>query len=217
MKYISLGLHCSVSIALQKLNLREYCYPFDWLWCPSKTSYEILDVLFKEGIDKAIEYMTTDYNYYNHTGKNEFVPSSEPTVWYMNKRTGLGITHYEVDDEFKQKLRRRFERLLRDINSDELTFIYADACNPRDNYSLGFEYYGTDATDYLIKIYDLITRKNENIKILYFCWDERKKENNKITYISFPHQDHCLDVVEIIRLFLTSPKKETTESQVEVY
>lgn len=31
-----------------RANLREYSYPFDWLWSPGKTTYNIL---INDGID----------------------------------------------------------------------------------------------------------------------------------------------------------------------
>jgi hypothetical protein len=45
MKVIPLGLQCSVPEGIKRANLREYSYPFDWLWSPSKTTYNILNIL----------------------------------------------------------------------------------------------------------------------------------------------------------------------------
>jgi hypothetical protein len=42
------------------------------------------------------------------------------------------------------------------------------------NYTLDGIEYGTDATEYLLKTYDLLYKINNNIKIVYFCWIERK-------------------------------------------
>ena len=41
MKVITLGLQCSVPEGIKRAKLREYSYPFDWLWSPSKTTYNI--------------------------------------------------------------------------------------------------------------------------------------------------------------------------------
>ncbi len=54
MKCIPLGLQCHVPYAINNASLREYSYPFDYLWTPSKTSYTILDILINDGIEKAI-------------------------------------------------------------------------------------------------------------------------------------------------------------------
>ena len=45
MKFIPIGLQCSVPEGIKRAKLREYSYPFDWLWTPSKTTYLILNIL----------------------------------------------------------------------------------------------------------------------------------------------------------------------------
>ena len=45
---------------------RDCSYPFDWLWTPSKTTYNILNILLTNGINEAVEYMTTGYTYYTY-------------------------------------------------------------------------------------------------------------------------------------------------------
>ena len=68
MKVIPLGLQCSVPEGIKRANMREYSYPFDWLWTPSKTTYNILNILINDGIENAVEYMTTGYTYYRWLG-----------------------------------------------------------------------------------------------------------------------------------------------------
>lgn len=68
MKVIPRGLQCSVPEAIKLANFREYSYPLDWSWSPSKTSYNILNILMNNGVDEALKYMTTDYTYYNFIG-----------------------------------------------------------------------------------------------------------------------------------------------------
>lgn len=227
MKVISLGLQCSVPEAIKQSNLREYSYPFDWLWSPSKTSYNILKNLINDSIEKALEYMTTGYNYYRELDNERFEifelehyirsvsmrynigdPELEfckdigsfMTTNAMNKNTGLGNTYCIINDEYKNKLRIRLERLLIDIKSNEnILFIYADAVNPDLNYYLDGIEYGLDATEYLLKIYELIYPLNNNIKIVYFCWNERKKENGIIEYISYDYKNNLDEVTELIK------------------
>ena len=64
MKYISIGLQCSVTNAIRDANLREYGYPFDWSFSPSKTTYNILNILINDSIENTIEYIINDYSYY---------------------------------------------------------------------------------------------------------------------------------------------------------
>lgn len=66
MKVIGLGLQCSVPDGILYANLREKSYPFDWLWCPSQTTYNILHRLIHESVDSAIKYMTTGYTFYEY-------------------------------------------------------------------------------------------------------------------------------------------------------
>lgn len=209
MKIIPLGLQCSVPDAIKQANKREYSYPFDWLWTPSKTTYNILNILMNEGVEKAVKYMTTDYTYYTYSNINKHYTSINIiTENQMNSITGLGITHFTINDDYKSKLKIRLERLLRDIKSDEnILFIYADAANCNFNYHLDNIEYRLDATEYLLKIYDLIRVFNSNIEIVYFCWNKRKKENDIIKYVAFDFKQNWHEVRAIIKNYLIKKLK----------
>jgi hypothetical protein len=203
MKVIPLGLQCSVPDGINRANLREYSYPFDWLWSPSKTTYDILSILINDGIEKALEYMTTGYTYYRYLGNEHYMSVDYITESQMNKYTGLGNTHFTINNEYKNKLKIRLERLLNDIKSNEnILFVYADSVSPQLNYHLDEIEYGIDATEYLLKIYELIYPVNNNIKIVYFCWNERKRENNMIEYISYDFTDDLHNISELIKNYL---------------
>jgi len=205
MKVIPLGLQCSVPDGIKNANIREYSYPFDWLWCPSKTTYFILNILIKDGVKHALEYMTTGYTYYKYLHNEHYVSVDYITESQMNKNSGLGITHFTINDDYKNKLEIRLERFLRDIKSNEkILFIYADAANSYLNYNLDEIEYGVDATEYLLKIYELIYPINRNIKIVYFCWDERKRENNIIEYIPYHFKKHWNEVSILITNYLVN-------------
>ena len=203
MKVISLGLQCSVPQGIKAANFREYSYPFDWLWCPSKTTYNILTILINDGIENTLEYMTTGYTYYRYLGNEHYISVDNITECQMNKNSGLGNTHFTINTEYKNKLKIRLERLLRDINSTEtILFVYADAANPYLNYHLDEIEYGVDATEYLLKIYELIYPVNNNINIVYFCWNERKRENDRIEYISYDFKNNWFEVSDLIQKYL---------------
>jgi hypothetical protein len=205
MKVIPLGLQCSVPQAIQNANLREYSYPFDWLWTPSKTTLNILRILINEsmGIDSAVDYMTTGYTYYTYLGNEHYISCNNVTESQMNKTTGLGITHFIINDDYKHKLRRRLGRMLNDIKSSEpIVFIYADAAHPRLNYHLNDIEYGVDATEDLMSIYNLIYPVNNNIKIVYFCWNTRYRTNEIIEHNPFNFQNSWGAVAEIIKSYL---------------
>jgi hypothetical protein len=203
MKFVPLGLQCSATDGIKRANLREYSYPFDWLWSPCKTTYNILNILINDNIENALEYMTTGYTYYRYLGNEHYISVNNITKCQMNKDSGLGNTHFTINDEYKHKLKIRLERLLRDIKTDEnILFVYADAVNSHLNYHLDEIEYGVDATEYLLKIYELIYPLNHNIKMLYFCWDERKRENGIIEYISYGFKNNLVEVSEFIKNYL---------------
>ena len=212
MKVIPLGLQCSVPEGIKQANLREYSYPFDWLWSPSKTTFNILSILINDGIEKTLEYMTTGYTYYRYLGNEHYISVDNITESQMNKNSGLGNTHFIINNEYKNKLKIRLERLLRDIKSNEnIIFVYADAANPYLNYHLDEVEYGVNATEYLSKIYDLIYPLNNNIQVVYFCWEVRKGSDKKIEYISYEFKNSWYDVSEIIKDYLINkciPSKE---------
>jgi hypothetical protein len=209
MKVIPLGLQCSVPEGIKRANLREYSYPFDWLWTPSKTTYNILYILINENVDKAVDYMTTGYSYYKYLNNEHYLYVNKITECQMNPNTGLGITHFTINDEYKNKLKIRLERMLRDIKSNEkIVFIYADAANLNFNYHLNDIEYGVDATEYLLKIYELIYPLNNNIKIVYFCWNIRKSENGIIEYIAYDFKQHWGHVSELIKNYLINMIKD---------
>ena len=204
MKIIPLGLQCSVPDGIRKAKYREYSYPFDWLWTPSKTTYHILNILFNDGLEQAVEYMTTGFTYYKYMGDEHYCSVNEVTECQMNKDTGLGITHFTINDEYKNKLKSRLELLLKDVKSSEnVIFIYADAAKPQLNYHLDDIEYGLDATEYLSKIYDLIYPFNNHIKIIYFCWENRINNNiGHIEYVSYEYKNKWSEVGDVIKKYL---------------
>jgi hypothetical protein len=207
MKFIPLGLQCSVSEGILYSGKREYSYPFDWLWCPSKTTYEILMLLLNKDIEAAVDYMTVGYVVnYKWLGNENFlkVESQVPgQLCQINTNTGHCNSKYIINDDHKNRLRRRFKRMLDDIYSeDHIKFIYADAASPEKNYRIDNIEYGVNGTEYLIKIYDLLISIRKNFEIVYFCWNERCGDNIKITYIPYNYKDNWGEVSRIISNYI---------------
>lgn len=203
MKIISLGLQCSVPQGIKSAELRSASYPFDWLWTPGRTTYQIMKRLLEEGVSSAVEYMTTGYSYYTYMDNEHYISASTVTECQINKETGLGNTHFPINDEYKSTLARRLERLRTDIYSSEyLLFLYADAANSYCNYNLDGVDYGHDATEDLSKIYDLLSEIHPNMKIIYFCWDSRMKTHTKIEHIPFTPMGHWVYIADLIRNYL---------------
>ena len=146
-------------------------------------------------LKKALQYMTTRYTYYKYRGNEHYISVDNITECQMNKNSELGNTHFTINNEYKSKLKISLERLLRDIISlENILFVYADAANDYLNYHLDEIEYGVNATEYLLKIYELIYPINNNIKIVYFCWNERKDENNIIEYIPYDFKNNWGEV-----------------------
>jgi hypothetical protein len=207
MKFVPIGLQCSVPEGIKRANLREYSYPFDWLWTPSKTTYEILKLLIDvDGVDRATEYMTEGYTYYRYLGNKHYSSVPEITESQMNPVTGLGNTHFTINSEYKKKLRIRFERLLRDIRSAEgMVLVYADAANAYLNYHLDEVEYGVDATEYLEKIHALLSPIKPGIQIVYFCWTDRLRDDTtSITYVPYTAKNGWGQVSEHIQQYLVA-------------
>jgi len=175
-------------------DLRTCSYPFDWLWSPGKTTYTILKILLEKGIDDTVEYMTSGLSCYKYAYNEHYEKTAERTTNYINPNSGLGITHFEIDVEFKMKLKRRFARFLEDMYSTEpIVFIYADAANPCMNYHIDGICYGNDASSDLASIYELLQPIHPNMEILYFCWKSRECEwhgrfTKHIRYIYFDYK-----------------------------
>jgi hypothetical protein len=74
--------------------------------------------------------MTTGYTYYTYLSNEKYISVDYITENQMNKNNVLGITHFIINNDYKNKLKIRLERLLIDIKSNEnIVFIYADAVN----------------------------------------------------------------------------------------
>ena len=74
--------------------------------------------------------------------------------------------------------------------------------------------YGIDATEYLLKIRDLLYPHNNNIKIIYFCWNERERENvenGDIEYVSYDYKNNWFEVSAFIQNYLSLESLEPLE------
>ena len=145
--------------------------------------------------------MWSGWTYHQWQGPSEnFLPVNMVARAKINTTTGLGITHYNLNDEYRQKLKRRFERFLEDIQNkeDQVILIYSDCAAPDQNYSISSVPMGLDASSDLEEIYQLLRSKNDKIKVWYFCWPERYKQSNNVEHIVFQHQNGWANVLKII-------------------
>jgi hypothetical protein len=218
MNYIPIGLHLSVPEGLIRANLKTKSFPFDWLYSPSDTTFNILNTLITDGSSNALHYMKTGYTYFDYLGKETYVSveGDYKTQNQMNKTTGLGNSYLPFDIEYETTLQNLLQELLDIIHSNEdITFIYSDCESPDSNYLLDGIDYGVDATEYLSKIHELIHPINNNIHILYFCWKERVGTNPNILYIPFEHKVQWGDVAESIKDYFIPPPPVIEETPVD--
>lgn len=211
--FIPIGLNCPVPWGIRDAGLRVKSYPFDYNWVPASAAYEVLRRLIHDTTESAVEYMTTGYTYYDFLGFGTYVSSkNKVTTCLMNKITGIGITHFKVNDEYKQKLKVRCQRLITDVTeSENPILIYADTVTEGMNYSLDGVFYDHDVYESLLKIYDLIIALNKNTKIYYFCRPNRYRDCDKILHIS---NREC-QVDKVICEYLTQEMLQSSASSKE--
>lgn len=186
--FIPIGLHCTATWGVRDAGLRTKSYAFDYIWCPAVATYEVLKRLITENVDAAIKYMVTGYEYYDFHGKGIYTLTNKVSGNQMNKHTGIGVTHFTINQEYGEKLKIRFQRIIDDIKTtDKPYLIYADAASEEFNYTLDGVPYDHNVTEYLDKIYQLLLPLNANLHVLYFCQKERY--NDSYTYIThIPHK-----------------------------
>lgn len=171
---VPIGLQCSVPEGIKRAGLRTCSYPFDWLWSPAKTSLAVLELLVRDGVEAAAAYMTSGHVKCRYWGNERYTTDDASNGSYTNVETGLGVTHFTIDDAFGEMLRRRLARLLDAIIGDQpVALVYADAACTDRNYYLDDVEYGVDATDALLAVRTLLLPLNPRIEVVYFCWDSR--------------------------------------------
>lgn len=218
--YICIGLQCSGPDALKKCGIRQQAYPFDWLWMPSRSALETLQLLLLRdgdgdgddagGIDAAVEHLSTGGTNCIYAGNESHVSPPPNTACHsscvINAQTGVGVVHHTVDAGFRAMLRRRLERLLQALRSrPHVTLLYIDASAPHNNYRIDGVVHGTDATADLEAIHALVARtlrppQTLPTSMLYFCWNERvpREQNSVVAHVGFQHMGSQTDVSSFV-------------------
>ena len=114
--FVSLGGNCSVTYQLQKRNIRNKAYPFDW----SKISYK-----------KLLEVLRNNFEGYSNIYISKFSENHENTFIIKNKYNYFAheVLHIDRLDKFKEKLERRIKRL---DKLDNIIFIRIELDNIND-------------------------------------------------------------------------------------
>ncbi|AVL94850.1 papain-like protein [Moumouvirus australiensis] len=132
---VSLGIGCGVAIYLEKLEMRQEAYPFDYIWCQNlKNLNHILSDDFKIFLDKS---------YYIKINQDD--PNRIHHKYYNNLEDNFNalFAHHNIFDEKVYKsFERRIERFygLKNKNNIFITFII-DYDN--NSNSIINEYYNT--------------------------------------------------------------------------
>ena len=203
MIYIPIGIQCSVPDALKEAGVREKAYPFDYHFSPARFSLTIIRLLLNHDIDAARELMTTSRDRVTARLTTQehhvTVADDENSECHINLKTGFGVVHHRVHDnqEFDDMMRRRILRLHEALTgTTPVTLIYADAASLATNYTLDGIDFGTDATDVLLEMAELVKERCHDVQIVYACWKDRHRDNPdaKITVWPFEQMSHWRDV-----------------------
>ncbi len=126
--FISIGCQCTTSTILNKLNLKNHSYRFDWIFSNPLIVYEILNLIFDKDIN--IEELTSSifFNIDNMCSDATISCSYIDNVsgsYYLNKKSNIVFPHEQnlTIDEIKQKYTRRFNEF-KHVILDKNNFIY---------------------------------------------------------------------------------------------
>ena len=188
MKIISLGCNCSVAYQLNKLNLKNETFPFDW----SKNNInQLIKVLENNFLDYSDSLLI---NKISHKHKNIY--NNDESSLILKNIYNISFAHEINDniDSFKEKLNRRISRF-KNLNSEEIIFIRIELSPINDSYKNKIiklcELLNNYSNNYTLKLIikntiylsdlDLI---KYNIKIYYFDDFDSDWMMNKINWFN---------------------------------
>jgi hypothetical protein len=160
MKYISFGVNCLPAMLFKNLYLKEETLPFDW--CP--TTLSVIAHCFKTNFEKF-------YNFDEKLNNPEI--NSELIKEYNSHKPNMKTNYYHnwfphesTQANIEITLKRRVERLINYLNSDEeITFVFINECAIYNKIYLDKQdiYYNE-----LLEICDILKNKynKNNFKII---------------------------------------------------
>lgn len=234
--FIPIGLQCSVPDALVNLGVREYSYPFDWLWSPARSTRDVLRCLVVYGVDATVQHMTvgsvpcqpaSDDGAYRTitTATSATVTTTsgdqKKHTCYMNARAGLCFPHFSVDAEYQDKLRRRLERMFDDLRdpSRRVVLVYADGSTEHTVLSMdGVRFGAEDPAPFLRDILHLVHSVNAHTRIIQFARESAASATHGIEVVQIPFNVRTLHEVtrrierHLTRVFSLSSVPESSSS-----
>ena len=166
--FISLGEYCAPAQVFQSLNIRDASYPFDWLYSTLEQNVKfIIEMIETNSIssvyEKYITFLSKDVEHFDRNIFNYAFPH-ESSVF---------------NDEFKEKSKRRIERLFESLHSKEpICFVFSnryDTCNKED----------------FLKLFDLLSSIGTEYKCIIFHGDESLQINHPNCICKYYYYPKC--------------------------
>ncbi len=169
MTYISLGSNCSVTYQMIKLNLRNEAYPFDWC---AISLYQLINVLenkFSNYYD-SLKIIKKSDKHLDINGNPTFILTNNYHIRYAHEIK----TEYELE-EFKNKIKRRIDRLLN--ISNKIIFIRIEL-NPINKV-------------YINKLINILDKTFNNYELrLILCNSDFTYDSKKIKIYNYKNYSH---------------------------
>lgn len=148
--FVSLGSNCCITWWLNKLELRERAYPFDWTSLTIKHLNTILKNNFYE-YSETIKINFLSDKHLDYNGNPSMVLSNKYNIKFAHEVLNKDI------DNFKKSVKRRIERFNNLKNKNFITFIRIELSIKKSGY--------INELKELIKLLDLIN-PNYVIKLI---------------------------------------------------
>lgn len=194
-KYISLGMQCTTSAILDKLNIRKESYPFDWALTHLKFIFLFIKELYEtDDTDYLCDFVIdikNDNVSANYTGIPEkylIVENKKPKTIY-NRKHKIIFPHNSYNEDEIAKFKRRILRFKQNIQNKEnkIIFFYVSPPNTDSFLLINEENVLLKNTVYLNKIAYFLEKKGVDFQIIYIdALNESTQLHSKITKINVP-------------------------------
>lgn len=170
--YISLGCACGVAYQLQKLKIRKYAFPFDWLRVNSL--HDITNAIMNN-FDEFLKVDETEISNKFSIINDDFVENNSKSRVMINKY-GMKFYHdFDADNDnyesVYEKYQRRISRFIEIIKSSE------KICFIRDEINMN-----KISIDQIEKFFNYVKKFNEYVKLIVILHNPKNKKSDILKY-----------------------------------
>lgn len=190
---ISIGIQCTNATLKKKLHIDTKTLPFDWQISNPKFVFTILRLLLDYKDSITIEDIV-EHHFFNCDKRAKRFPNTEHYFScddgeaLLNSLYDVVFPHDTYSNETKEKYVRRLNRLRDYIlsSNEKLIFVYSSQASV---YSSNFRIDNQDIIKgvyyYLTRIYNLISKYNNNFEIVVFdsILDEDRNDLHQNIYL----------------------------------